>query len=294
MYVITGATGNTGKLVAQMLLERGHKVRVIGRSAERLAPLTKLGAEAVIGDLANVALLEKAFTGATAVYSMIPPNPAATDFRAYQTAMGEATIRALGAAKVQNVVHLSSLGAHMPDKVGPVKGLYDQEARLNKLGVNVLHLRPTYFMENHLWSVGMIKQMGMIGSATAADVKFPMIATRDIAEVAVDLLTVRGFGPNSVLELLGPCDYSMNDVAATIGAAIGRPGLKYVQFPVEDAIKGMVGMGLSQDLAKNYAELSMAISERIGIRAIARTPRTTTPTTLEAFVRSTFVPAFIG
>ena len=292
MYVITGATGHTGRRVAEMLLERGNKVRVIGRSAERLKPLSALGAEAIVGDQADVKLLERAFTGATAVYAIVPPNPAAVSFRTYQNQLGEALTTALRSSGTKWIVNLSSLGAHLPEKVGPVNGLFDHERRLEKLGVNVLHLRPTYFMENILWNIGTIKQMGMNGGAIAPNVKMPLIATEDIATIAVDHLQARDFGNGVVRELLGPRDYTMTEVTGIIGQAIGKPDLKYAQFPYADAEKAMVGMGLSADVAKNYSELSRAINEGIGIRAISRTPRSATPTRFEQFVESTFLPAY--
>ena len=84
MYVITGATGNTGKIIVSKLLEAGKKVRIISRNAEKAKELTNKGAELFIGDTGNVELLKKAFNGATAVYAMIPFDAAATDYTASQ------------------------------------------------------------------------------------------------------------------------------------------------------------------------------------------------------------------
>ncbi len=84
MYVITGATGNTGHLIAQALLDAGQAVRAVGRSTERLQPLVDRGAQAAVGDLHDADFLARAFAGATAVYAMVPPSFGAADFRAYQ------------------------------------------------------------------------------------------------------------------------------------------------------------------------------------------------------------------
>ena len=84
MYVITGATGNTGNVVAKTLLGLSQKVRVIGRSADRLEPLTAEGAEPFVCDMTQAAALTKAFSGARAVYTMIPPNMISEDFRSDQ------------------------------------------------------------------------------------------------------------------------------------------------------------------------------------------------------------------
>jgi len=75
MYVILGATGHTGSAIAETLLVKAEKVRAIGRSKERLAKVTGLGAEPFIGDIEDSAFLTRAFDGARAVYFMVPPDP---------------------------------------------------------------------------------------------------------------------------------------------------------------------------------------------------------------------------
>lgn len=154
MFVITGATGKTGSKLTEMLLEDGHKVRVIGRDAGTLKTFTAKGAEAAVGDMADRVFLTTAFTGAEAVFALIPPNFGVADFRTYQKKIGESIVTAIQDSGTRYVVNLSSQGAHLPDKTGPIAGLHDQEERLNKLEcVNVLHLRPTYFMENLLMNI---------------------------------------------------------------------------------------------------------------------------------------------
>ena len=154
MYAITGATGNIGSKVAEILLARGEKVRVIGRDAARLRTPVSKGAEAAVGDMKDAAFLTKTFSGVDAVFTMIPPDYTAADFRVYQNRIGANISDAITKAGVKYVVNLSSQGAELPAGTGPVLGLHDQEERLNKLaGVNVLHLRPTYFMENLLMNI---------------------------------------------------------------------------------------------------------------------------------------------
>ncbi|MBI1738096.1 MAG: NmrA family NAD(P)-binding protein [Acidobacteria bacterium] len=102
MYVITGATGNTGKVVTETLLVKGEQVRVLGRSAEKLQSLVAKGAEACVADTTDEAALTKAFTGATAVYAMVPPNMKAEDVRSSQLAVGRALAGAIGKAGVKH------------------------------------------------------------------------------------------------------------------------------------------------------------------------------------------------
>jgi uncharacterized protein YbjT (DUF2867 family) len=284
MLVITGATGKTGSNVAEILIEKGHSVRVIGRDAGKLKEFTGKGAEAAVGDMTDRTFLMKAFGGAEAVYALIPPNYVVADFRAYQAKVGENIVAAVKDSGVKYVVNLSSQGADLPDRTGPITGLHDQEERLNSLeGVNVLHLRPTYFMENLLVNIDMIRKMNIMGSAVRGDVKFAMIAAKDIAAYAAKRLIKRDFAGKSVVDLLGERDLSLNEAAAIIGAKLGKPDLAYVTFPYEDAVKGMVAMGLSPDISRLYVEMSRALNEGLFAVSLARTKENTTPTAFEVF-----------
>ena len=282
MYVIMGATGNIGSKLANILLEKGEKITVIGRSAERLQPFVGRGAMAAIGDIADAGFLTNTFKGADAVFAMIPPNYQTKIFRKDYNEIGDHIVKAIQESGVKHVVFLSSHGAHLLDKTGPVKGLHDVEQKLNKLdNVNVFHLRPTYFMENLLANVGMIKNMGITGGGIKADRKFPTIATKDIAPAAVERLLKRDFSGKTAQELLGERDVTMNEVAKAFGEKIGKPDLKYVQFSPEDEKKGLMDFGMSDDASDQLVELSQAIND--GIMAVDRTSKNTTGTSIEEF-----------
>ena len=212
MYTITGATGNTGRRVAEALLEEGRPVRVVGRRMERLKGLAELGAEPLVASLDDVGAMTRAFRGTHVAYLLIPPSYGETDFRGYQNRVGQALAEAVSAAQVSHVVNLSSVGAHLAELVGPINGLHEQEQRLNRLaGVNVLHLRPVSFMENVLFSIHLIKQAGINGTPLRADLAIPMIATQDIAAVATRRLLALDFSGKSTQELLGPRELSMGE-----------------------------------------------------------------------------------
>ena len=182
------------------------------------------------------------------------------------------------------MVNLSSQGAHLPDRTGPIVGLHDQEERLNRLdGVNVLHLRPTYFMENLLMNIDLIKKMNIMGSAIRGNVKFAMIAAKDIGACASERLMKRDFSGKSVRDLLGQRDLSLDEAAAVIGKKLGKPDLKYIAFPYDDAEKGMVAMGLTPDLSRLYIEMSKALNDGLFAVNIPRTRENTTLTSIEEF-----------
>lgn len=293
MYVITGATGNTGKVAAEMLLAKGEKIRVIGRSADKLQPFVAKGAEAFVADVSDEAALTKAFTGATAVYAMLPPDMKAEDMRQRQLGLARALVAAIGNAGVKHVVFLSSFGAQNAEGCGPVSGLHHAEKLFNGVaGTCVLSLRPAYFMENFLMLVGMIKNMGMMGGVIKSDVPLPVIATRDIGPVAAEALLKRDWTGHSTRELLGPRDVTFSEAAAILGAAIGRPGLGYTAFPAFMAKPAMTQMGMSKSGAEALIAMYEAINDRRMVPLEKRAPANTTPTFLEWFAEHVFAPAF--
>lgn len=292
MLAITGASGNIGSKAVELLLSRGERVRVIGRDASHLQGLIDRGAEFVVGDILDTHLLTDVFTGATAVFTMIPPNYSTAHFRKYQKEIGESIVCAVSNSGVKHVVNLSSQGAELPGGTGPILGLRDQEQRLNSLPeTHVLHLRPTYFMENLLSNIPLIHQMGIAGSPVRGDQKFAMIATKDIAVKVAEHLVRCDFTGKSVHDLLGQRDLTLNEAAGVIGSKIGCPELKYVQFPYEAAEKGMMAMGMSPDVSRLFIEMSAALNEGLFAVGRPRAPENTTPTSIEEFAE-TFAQLF--
>jgi len=261
-YTITGGAGHISKPLTEKLLKAGHDVTVISRNAENLRSLTDLGAKAAIGSVNDIGFLKKTFTGADAVYTMVPPNFSTNDMKASIAEVGKNYAEALKTSGVKYVVNLSSVGAHLPDGVGPVSGLYRVEQALNELkNINIKHLRPTYFFSNFLGNVGMVKGMNIIGgNFGGADFKMLLADPLDIAEVAFEELSHLNFTGHS-FRYIGSDERSTADIAKTIGNAIGKPQLPWVTFTDEEAYGGMMQMGLPENAAKNYAEMGHAMKD---------------------------------
>ncbi len=293
MITIMGASGKTGRAAAEVLLKQGEKVRVIARTKDHLKALIDKGAEAAVGDAMDAKFLASAFRGSDAVYTLIPPNPAHPDVPAYQDQVGETTIKAIKDAGVKHVVFLSSVGAEREKGTGPITGLYRQEKRLAAVpGLNVLALRPGYFFENHFMSLGLIKHQGINGSAMAGNYGFAQIASSDIGAAAAQALRARDFKGFVVRELLGQRDLSLDEATRIFGAAIGKPDLKYVQFPYEAALDAMMGAGLSKSMATLYVEMSKAFNDGLVKSVEGRNAKNTTSTRFEDFATQALAPAY--
>src|SRR5512143_969512 len=123
-YVITGSLGNISKPVVQKLINAGHDVTVITSKQKNATAIEALGAKAAVGSVEDPAFLTKTFTGADAVYTMVPPTYAATNWKGWIGGIGKNYADAINAAGIRYVVNLSSIGAHRNDGVGPVSGLH--------------------------------------------------------------------------------------------------------------------------------------------------------------------------
>ena len=293
MYVVLGASGHTGHVVASNLLAGGQKVRVVGRNAAHLQPLAAKGAETFIADATDAGALVKAFHQADSAYVMIPPNPTSKDPLGYSNRVSDAITSAVQKTGIKNVVALSSIGADKTSGTGPVLGLYHLEQKLNQIsGANVLHLRAGYFMENTLPQASAIRQMGAVATPLRPDLKLPMIATRDIGTAAAEALLHPSVRGKQTRELLGQRDLNYAEVAAIIGKAIGKPDLKYVQVP-DDQFRSALGqMGMSEQFGSLLLEMIGALNSGSMRSLEPRTPQNTTPTNYETFVVEYLVPAY--
>jgi uncharacterized protein YbjT (DUF2867 family) len=291
VHVILGASGNTGSIIADSMLSEGKKVRVVGRDAGRLQRFVRRGAEAFTATMSDAAALTKALSGARAAYLMLPPAKSRED----QERDSDGIAKAVKESGLHYAVHLSSYGAQVPEGTGPVAGLHSSEQKLNAIiGLNVLHLRAAYFMENNLAAIGMIHGLGVFGNALLPELKLPMAATRDVGDYAAQRLLDLDFSGKQTRELLGERDLSMGEAAAVIARGIGKPDLRYKQFPYDQVQQALTQIGVPPKGAALYIEMYKAINAGILIPQEPRSPENTTPTSFEQFVQDVFAPAYHG
>ncbi len=257
--IVTGSLGHISKPLAEKLIAENHDVTIISSKAEKVKEIEALGAKAAIGTVEDVDFLTSVFKGADAVYTMVPPFLGAPDWKKHIAGIGENLAAAVKASGVKYVVNLSSIGAHMPDGCGPVSGLFFSEQAMNSLeGVNVKHLRPGFFFYNFFGNIGMIRHMGIIGGNYGAGARMALVHPDDIAEVAAAELSALDFDGKTIRYIVGDIK-TTDEIASVLGAAIGKPDLKWVDFTDEDTMGALQQNGLPADIAKNYAEMGAAM-----------------------------------
>jgi len=257
-YVVLGSLGNISKPLAEKLIAAGHTVTIVSSKAEKIEQIAALGAIPAIGSVEDVVFLTKTFNGADAVYTMVPPHFGARNWKQYIALIGKNYADAIKSSGVRNVVNLSSIGAHMEEGAGPVSGLHFVEKYLNDLeNVNVLHLRAGIFYLNYLSNIGMIKEMGIIGGNYGKKTNLVLVHPDDIAEVAAEELQELSF-KGKYIRYVASDEKTAGELASTLGKAIGKPTLQWVEFKDEETMAGMLQAGLPEEIASNYTEMGAA------------------------------------
>lgn len=182
----------------------------------------------------------------------------------------------------------------MSKHTGPIVRLHNKEQKLDRVaGLNVLHVRAAYFMENFFMSIGPLRSTGTLAGGLQAGAKMPWVATKDIGAYAATRLAARNFSGSSIQELHGQRDISMKEAASVVGNAIGKPNLEYVQLPSEIVESALLKMGLPKKTTELIVEMWDGANAGLIVSQEARSVGNTTATTLESFVTEVFAPTYL-
>jgi uncharacterized protein YbjT (DUF2867 family) len=253
MFVILGATGNTGSVAAKALLRAGHPVRAVVRDLKKAAELVALGAEVTTADVDDVEALTRAFDGAAGAYVLSPPDHHATDFNADRRRTFAAFAAAAQRARLPHLVLLSSIGAHEPKGTGPIESVAIGEQFLRASGIPLTLVRAAYFVENWLAVVQAVKSDGVLPSFLGKERKIEMVATPDIGRVVAEALLAGPRGER-VIELAGPEAQSPADVAAAFARILGRP-VAVAEAPLAAVVPAFTSFGFSPHIAGLYRDM---------------------------------------
>ena len=272
---LTGSLGHIGKPLATQLLDQGHQLTIVSSQPERAAAINTLGATPATGHLQDIDFLTTAFSGADAVFTLAPPAnywDQNLDLLAYFQELGHAFAGAVRASGVPRVVNLSSIGAHLESGNGILRGTHYVERYLDELpaAVAVTHVRPTEIYYNLLPQVGAVKSQGVIAGNQAPDGWNSWVSPLDIAERVATELTSKTTGRRVVYVA---SDEVTNDVLTrTLGAAVGKPDLKWVQISDTEMTGYLTSIGMQPAIAAQMTEMYAAIRSGVLYEDYRRQP----------------------
>ena len=255
--IVTGSLGHISKPLTTALVEKGHTVTVISSKPDKQNDIQALVAIAAIGSLENVEFLALTFTGADAVYTMVPPNnyfDPKLDLMTYYRGVGNNYAKAIQQSGVKRVVHLSSIGAHLDKGSGLILFHHNAEVILNNLSyVAITFMRPMAFYYNLYGYVEMIKKQGFIAANYGAEDKLVWVSPIDIASAIAEEIVTPLAGRK--VRYVANDELTGNESASILGAAIGKPDLKWIIIPSEQMQSGLEAAGLAPQIASGLVEM---------------------------------------
>jgi len=287
--IITGSLGHISKPLAQELVQKGHSVTVISTKVDKQKDIESLEAKAAIGSIDDVNFLTKTFTGADAVYSMLPPfkyfEIPNIDARAEAKRIATNYVEAIKGSGVKRLVHLSSIGAHLEKGNGLLAFHFVAEQVLKQLPGNVAitFTRPVGFyynlydfmdtikgkgfLDSFIGKILTIRYYGLIGfmqgkkglmlSNYGAGDKMPWVSPIDIAAAIADEIVTPMAGRK--VRYVASEELTCYEIASMLGAAIGKPYLKWETISDKQMLSGLkqfkVPLGLANDITEMNASM---------------------------------------
>ena len=257
--IVTGSLGNISQPLTKELVQQGHAVVVISSKPEKQKDIEALGATAAIGTLEDADFLSATFTGANAVYCMIPPDLSEPNQVAYYRRIAGNYIKAIQQSGVKRVIHLSSYGAHLDKGTGLILGAHHVEVMLNELpGIAVTHMRPAYFYYNLFSFIEMIKHTGVITANYGGEDRIVLVSPIDIAAaIAGEIVTPAA--PGSNVHYVASDERTASEIAGVLGAVIGKPDLKWTVITNEQMQSSMEAHGVPASLVTSFVEMFASI-----------------------------------
>lgn len=264
--VVTGSLGNIAKPLTEELLQKGHSVTVVTRSAEKRSTIEALGAKAAVGTIQDVDFLMATFKDADIVYLMEIWEGLGSifdksiDFLAEFKQIGKHYKQAVIASGVNKIIHLSSIGAHTDKGTGSLLAHYEVEQILQTLpeNVDIKFMRPVGFFSNIYRWLPMIQSQEAIVQSYGGDKKEPWVSPLDIAATIASEME-KPFEGRTVHYIAGD-EVSPNEIARCIGEAIGKPDLEWRVIPADQLLNQMLTAGINEWVAKGMIAMQDAQS----------------------------------
>jgi NAD(P)H dehydrogenase (quinone) len=241
MIVVTGATGQLGRLVINALLKTVPAAEIVAavRTPSKAADLAAIGVQVREADYSRPATLATAFAGANRLLLI------SSSEVGQRTAQHRAVIAAAQTAGVKLLAYTSLLRADT-SVLGLAGEHRETEAALQASGLPFVLLRNGWYTENYAASIPPALAHGaLLGSARQG--RIASAARADYAEAAAAVLTADGQAGN-VYELAGDEAYTLAEFAAEVGAQSGKQVI-YQDLPEADYRAALIGVGLPEPVA---------------------------------------------
>ena len=263
--IVTGSLGYVSTPLIEQLVEKKHSVTVISSNTGRTEAIEGMGATAAMGSMEDADFLTATFTGADAVYCMLAPggnfaDPENTENKVIELAgkITDSYVKAIEQSGVKRVVYLSSVGTHINKDTGLLVMHYNAEQTLNQLpdDVSIAFMRPVGFYKNLFANIQSIKTQGVIASNYGGDDVALLVSAIDIASAIVEELETTETGRK--IRYIASEELTCNEVAGILGAAIGKPDLKWVIISDEQLFNGLKTF-MNTSLAESFVEMNGSI-----------------------------------
>ncbi|GIH67599.1 NAD(P)H-binding protein [Microbispora siamensis] len=287
MIVVTTPTGQIGSRLVRQLLHQGEEVRVIVRDASRLDDTVRQRVETIDGSHDDPAVLDKALPGAEALFWLVPPNPQAPSAEEHYLGFARAGAAAVARHGVGHVVGVSSAGHGWPTPAGVLSAAFAMDAELCTSGAAYRALSMPFYMENLLGQLDAIRR-GAFYLTCAGDLPLALIATRDIAGTAANLLTDLSWTGQENLPVFGPDRLTPDGMAEVISQELGRP-VTYRRMSVDDYASLLRSRGAGDQAVKDVTEAFAAQDH--GIYDADWATATPTSTDFRTWCREVLKPA---
>ncbi|QIS22572.1 NAD(P)H-binding protein [Nocardia terpenica] len=295
MIVITTPTGAIGGRLLNLLLDesptRGEELRVIVRDPGKLPETVRARVDVVVGSHGDADVVDRAFAGADAVFWLAPPDPRAPSLEAQYSEFTRPATKAFATHGVGHVVGVSALGRGTPvaGRAGHVTASLAMDDLIASTGAAYRALANATFMDNILWQVNSIRSDGVFTDTAIADRKAPLVATRDIAAAAADLLLDRSWTGTGEVPVLGPEDLSPNDMVRIMSEVLGRP-IRYRQQSLDDLRAAVTARGAADTIVSGFVDMMHAKNNGLD-DGVTRTEQNASPTSFRAWCEQVLAPA---
>jgi uncharacterized protein YbjT (DUF2867 family) len=260
MNIVVGASGQVGSAIVEHLVSKNEPVKAVIRNPDKAGELQKFKNISIeIADVFDLSALKEVFKNGSSVLLLTPDDPESNDVMGDTQKMLDNYKSAIEGSRIKKIVGLSSMGAQLEKDSGSLKMSYMLEHNFTEMNVQKIFVRPAYYYSNWMESISVIQDEGILPTFFPIDLKIPMISPLDVAKFLADLLSDNVEG-NPVFEIEGPTWYNSKEVATAFGKVLNRNVIPQ-HIPREDWWKTMKEFGFSDDVAKNFIEMTETVAD---------------------------------